>query len=80
MIKEITAYTIICDRCGTDLMEHDEFIGYSDKQGTIETAENSEWQIIKDEETCTDKHSCPDCWEWDADEENIIFKPKTNTK
>ena len=42
MIKEVTYYDIICDRCGKSLSEESEMC-YTDKDSALMVAEQSEW-------------------------------------
>lgn len=58
MIKEVTYYDIICDRCGKSLTNESETC-YPDKDSALMVAEQSEWIDING------KHYCPDCYELD---------------
>lgn len=71
MIKPIIVYTIICDGCGADISNGDEFAGWSDPDIVMEYHEGKDW--IEQE----GDHYCPLCWEWDSEEEN---KVPTNAK
>ena len=71
MIKEMTYYDIICDRCGKSLAEESEMC-YPDTNSALMVAEQSGWQEIGD------KHYCPDCYE--LDEETDIYVPKKGGK
>ena len=52
MIKEVTYYDIICDRCGKSLTNESETC-YPDKGSALMVAEQSEWIDING------KHYCP---------------------
>ena len=67
MIKEVTYYDIICDRCGKSLTNESETC-YPDKDSALMVAEQSEWIDING------KHYCPDCYE--LDEVTDKYKPK----
>lgn len=67
MIKQVTYYDIICDRCGNSLVDESEII-YPDKDSALMVAEQSEWNTIDG------KHYCPDCYEFD--EKTDEYKPK----
>ena len=54
MIKQVTMYSVVCDRCG-NIFETDLCIAWTDKQSAIYYALESEWKEIGD------KHYCPDC-------------------
>ena len=71
MIKEVTYYDIICDRCGKSLAEESEMC-YPDTNSALMVAEQSGWQEIGD------KHYCPDCYE--LDEETDEYIPKKGDK
>ena len=58
MIKKVTYYDIICDRCGKSFSEESEMC-YTDKDSALMVAEQSEWREIGG------KHYCPDCYELD---------------
>lgn len=69
MIKEVTMYTVVCDNCGKDANEGSEFSCWNDKEWAQEEAMECDW--IKE----GDKHYCPDCYEYD-DNDNLIIKSK----
>ena len=71
MIKEVTYYDIICDRCGKSLINESETC-YHDKDSALMVAEQSGWQEIGD------KHYCPDCYE--LDEVTDEYVPKKGGK
>ena len=71
MIKEVTYYDIICDRCGKSLTEESEMC-YPDKGSVLTVAEQSEWIDING------KHYCPDCYE--LDEVTDEYVPKKEDK
>lgn len=68
MIKQVTYYDIICDRCGKSFSEESNTC-YSDTESAEITAIFSSDWVVKD---C--KHYCPDCYEFD--EETKKYKPK----
>ena len=67
MVKEVTYYDIICDRCGKSLIKESETC-YSDKDSALMVAEQSEWQKI------SGKHYCPDCYKLDEVMDEYIPK------
>ena len=67
MIKEVTYYDIICDRCRKSLTEESEMC-YPDKYSALMVAKKSEWVYING------KDYCPDCYE--LDEETDEYVPK----
>ena len=71
MIKEVTYYDIICDRCGKSLIDESETC-YPDKDSALMVAEQSEWLTIDG------KHYCRDCYE--LDEVTDEYKPKKGTE
>ena len=67
MIKEVTYYDIICDRCGKSLTNESETC-YPDKDSALMVAEQSEWIDING------KHYCPDCYELDEETDGYVRK------
>lgn len=67
MIKEVTYYDIICDRCGKSLTEESEMC-YTDKDSALMVAEQSEWKEIGG------KHYCTDCYELDEKKDEYVPK------
>lgn len=60
MIKTVTMYSVVCDRCGKTFIDEFNGIGAWLDEGTAkEQAMESEWAEIGD------KHYCPDCYEFD---------------
>lgn len=57
MIKPVTMYSVICDRCGKIYGEDDGIIAWTDEGTAKEQALESEWLEIGG------KHYCPDCYE-----------------
>lgn len=55
MIKSITMYSVVCDRCGKSFCNGDSIITGADKKSVRSYALKSEWVEI------SDKHYCPDC-------------------
>ena len=71
MIKEMTYYDIICDRCGKSLAEESETC-YPDKDSALMVAERSEWVDVNG------KDYCRDCYE--LDEVTDKYVPKKGGK
>ena len=71
MIKQVTYYDIICDRCGKSFSEESNTC-YPDTESAEMTAMYSEWRAMGE------KHYCPDCYE--LDEETDEYKPKKGGK
>lgn len=72
MIKQVTYYDIICDRCGKSFS----FVSntcYPDTESAEMTAIFSGDWVVKD---C--KHYCPNCYEFD--EETKKYNPKKGGK
>lgn len=67
MIKEVTYYDIICDRCGKSFTEESETC-YPDKDSALMVAEQSEWMTIGN------KHYCSDCYELDEETDEYVSK------
>ena len=58
MIKPLTMYSVVCDRCGKTFCEGDTKITGADKKSARCYALESGWLEIDD------KHYCPDCYEF----------------
>lgn len=72
MIKKIEMYTVICDNCGKDSAEGEEYSCWNDADFAIDNAIEKDW-IEKD-----DKHYCNDCFTWNDDDELVLrsIEPK----
>lgn len=71
MIKTITMYSVVCDRCGKTFIDEFNGIGAWLDEGTAkEQAMESEWAEIGD------KHYCPDCYEFDDELDEYVPKKK----
>lgn len=68
MIKPVTMYSVICDRCGKIYGEDDGIIAWGDECTAKEQAMESEWAEIGD------KHYCPDCYEFDEELDEYVPK------
>lgn len=66
-IKKVEMFTVVCDNCKLDIGTVGEFAAWNDELGAKEVAMESGW--IREEE----KHYCPDCYEYD-DEDNLEIK------
>ena len=73
MIKKVEMYTVVCDGCGRDVGNDQEYSCWNDESSAEENAMNSGWVEHNDE------HYCPDCYEYD-DNDELILKVKTETK
>ena len=69
MIKPVEMFTIVCDNCGKDVNHGSEYSCWNDKNHLRDIACDSDWQIVDD------KHYCPNCFEFDYDD-NLIIKTK----
>lgn len=67
MFKEIPMYTVICDSCGTNSSDGCEYAGWQHSDFALECAKDSDWIEHKE------NHYCPDCYEYD-DQDNLVIK------
>lgn len=67
MIKEVTYYDIICDRCGKSLTKESEMC-YPDTESAEMVAMDNEWKKIGG------KHYCADCYNLDEDTDEYVPK------
>ena len=71
MIKPVTMYSVVCDRCGKPFIdEFNGIVAWLDEGTAKEQAMESEWAEIDD------KHYCPDCYEFDDELDEYV--PKKN--
>lgn len=70
MIKPVTMYSVVCDRCGKTFGEDDGIAAWVDECTTREQAMESEWIEIGD------KHYSPDCYEFDNELDEYVPKKK----
>lgn len=69
MIKEVTMYTVICDRCGKDACQGTDWSAWGDKFDAEDVALDADWIQHEGKDYCTD------CIEWNEDETELIPKP-----
>jgi hypothetical protein len=69
MKKEMTLFTIVCDRCGKDALANEDFSCLFELSDVREIAGDSGWINIIDNDYCNN------CWQWDESEDNQIPKP-----
>lgn len=75
MIKPVTMYSVICDRCGKAFIdEFNGIVAWFDEGTAKEQAMESEWAEIGD------KHYCPDCYEFDDELDEYVPKKKGERK
>lgn len=67
MIRNVTMYSVVCDRCGRYL---EDAAVWDDKRSAIAYAKDSRWAEIGD------KHYCPDCYEFDDELDEYVPKKK----
>lgn len=54
-IKEVTMYTLLCDRCGADALEGHEFSAFTDPGHVLDIATDNGWVEYEG------KHYCDNC-------------------
>ena len=73
MIKPVTMYSVVCDRCGKQFVdEFNGIVAWLDEGTVKEQAMESEWVEIGD------KHYCPDCYEFDDELDEYVPKKKVD--
>lgn len=69
MIKPVTMYSVVCDRCGkTFIDEFNGIVAWVDECTAKEQAMENEWAEIGD------KHYCPDCYEFNDELDEYVPK------
>lgn len=71
MFKKVDMYIVICDRCGKNASEDNE---YSDLESFVWADKEAAWDDARegDYEEINDKHYCSDCWVSDEDGELAV--------
>ena len=71
MIKSVTMYSVVCDRCGKQFIdEFNGIVAWLDEETAKEQAIESEWVKIGD------KLYCPYCYEFDDELDKYVPKKK----
>ena len=55
-------YTFVCDKCGKDVCDGEDFAGWNDTSPLGEILCDKSWEEIDG------KNYCPDCWEYDEED------------
>lgn len=71
MIKPVTMYSVVCDRCGKTF-DAEDIVAWTDECTAREQALESEWQEIDG------KHYSPDCYEYDDNIDEYVPKKGGN--
>jgi hypothetical protein len=72
MIKPIDTWTIICDNCGKDLCEGDEFSGWNDQEFLLDGAIEAGWNIDGGD-------YCDECFTYDDNDNLVINEARKKT-
>ena len=73
MIKAIEMYTVICDGCGKDSNEDAHFAAWGCEIYASDVAMEADYISEGDE------HYCPDCYEYDDEDNLILHKTKEDS-
>jgi hypothetical protein len=74
MIKEVTMFTVVCDNCGVDVNEGQQYSCWNDKGFAEDMAMEADW--IKED----DKHYCLNCFSYDDDDNLVIGERELTLK
>jgi hypothetical protein len=66
MIKEVKMFTAICDNCGTDVCESEEFSCWNEEFYVNDIASEKDWHVDGD------IHYCPACHSFNEDDILVI--------
>ena len=69
MIKKVTMFTVLCDRCGKDACEGTDWSCWDSPEAVRECSSEG-WENIDE------KDYCPACLTWNEDESELIPKPE----
>lgn len=70
MIKQVTMYSMVCDRCGKTLFYDDYVSAWPDECSVNGVAQDCEWKNIDG------KDYCPDCYEYDEEIDDYVPQKK----
>ena len=70
MFIQVECWNVKCDGCGLEF-DGGEFSGWNDKSYSYDVAQNEDWEEIDG------SHYCPECWQWNEDETEVIPKIKS---
>jgi len=68
MVKEVKMFTIVCDGCGCDVNENTDYGCWNDESYVEEIRDEAGWKKVGDE------HYCDNCFEYNDNDELVIFK------
>lgn len=75
MIHPVTFYGATCDNCGKSWFnDHYGWSAMSDESSMKQMLSDDEWHFGDGQEGEEGKHYCPDCFEFD-DDDQFILKP-----
>ena len=70
MIKEVKMFTVVCDNCGKDCNEGQDYSCWNDESYALDVAMESNWERVDG------KHICPLCYSYGDNDEIIIDKSR----
>lgn len=74
MIVKVNMFTVACDNC-LEKFTTEDFCAWHDADEARYQADESGWHHEPEREIGkTGKHYCPDCWEYNDDDE-LVIKP-----
>lgn len=73
MIREVTMYQVVCDRCGKCAQEESEHWAWADPDQAEDDAEYGDWLILETE-VGGEAHYCEGCTMWNDDEDERVPK------
>jgi hypothetical protein len=73
VIRPVTYYVAVCDRCGKAYEGYD-YSAWSDEDSAELEATESGWEKL-DDGPDAGKLLCDECWAWDDEEDCKIAKP-----
>ena len=80
MINTIEMFSATCDHCKTDWYDdHNGWCAMSDETTMKNTLSECDWHFGDDDEGVNGEHYCPECYEYD-DDDNFILKSERKDK
>lgn len=69
-LREVTMYTIVCDRCGVSVDEGTDYAAWADDTTSLQIAQDNGWLVTDD-----GSHYCDECFDWDEETDEKVPKP-----
>ena len=76
MIYKVEMFAAKCDNCKCEVFENSDFSCYSNPEQVRDEISNADWHETDYKKPLESKHYCPDCFEFDDNDELVIIKDR----